>query len=46
MLREIGEKKILRMTSKERFITNQDYEQKYQEEFEKHGLDRLQIRDS
>ena len=46
MLREIGEKKIFRMTSKERFMTHQDFEQKYQEEFEKHGIDRLLIRDS
>jgi len=44
MLRELGEKKIRRMTAQERFMTHQEFEQKYQEEFEKHGIDRLQIK--
>jgi len=46
MLREIGEEKILRMSSKERFITHENFEQKYQSEFESHGLNRLEIKES
>ena len=46
MLREIGEAKLLRMAHHDRFMAHQDFEQKYHEEFEKHGVERFEIKDS
>jgi hypothetical protein len=45
MLRKIGEKKLLSMTREQRFLAHCDFEEKYQEEFQKHGIERLEIRD-
>ena len=45
MLRILGDKKILKMTPEERFMTHHDFEEKYEEEFEEHGIERLEIRD-
>ena len=44
MLRTLGEKKVLKMTPEERFRANYDFEQKYEKEFEEHGIERLRIR--
>ena len=43
VLRELGEEKVQAMDPRERFMTHQDYEQKYDEEFEEHGIERLAI---
>jgi len=45
MLRILGDKKILKMTPEERFMAHHDFEEKYEEEFEEHGIERLEIRD-
>ena len=45
MLRTLGDKKILKMTPEERFMTHHDLEKKYVEEFEEYGIERLEIRD-
>lgn len=45
MLRERGEKKVQAMDSGERFMTHQDYERRYNEEFEEQGLERLSIKE-
>ena len=44
MLREIGEMKLLSMNQEERFKAHLDFEEKYQEEFEEHGIERLEIK--
>ena len=46
MLEELGEKKFLSMTREQRFMAHFDFEQKYQEEFEKHGIERLRIKEA
>jgi len=38
-------KKILEMTPEERCKVYYDFEEKYEEEFEEHGIERLEIRD-
>ncbi len=43
MLRTLGDKKILKMTIEERLKTHYDFEQKYEKEFEEHGIERLRI---
>jgi hypothetical protein len=45
MLHVIGEKKLLSMTREQRFRAHFDFEERYQEEFEKHGIKRLEIKD-
>lgn len=45
MLRELGEEKAQAMDPKERFMTHQDYERRYNAEFEEHGIERLEIKD-
>ncbi len=45
MLRVLGDTKILKMTQEERFMAHHDFEEKYEEEFEEHGIERLEIRD-
>jgi hypothetical protein len=45
MLHELGENKLLSMTTEQRFMAHFDFEEKYQEEFQKHGIDRLEIKD-
>jgi len=43
MLREIGESKLLSMDQEERFKALLDFEEKYEGEFEEHGIERLEI---
>ena len=45
MLRKIGEKKLLSMTREQRFEAHFDFEGRYQQEFEKHGIGRLEIKE-
>ena len=45
MLREIGERKLLSMDQEERFKVYLDFEEKYEEEFEQYGIERLEIND-
>ena len=44
MLRELGEEKIQVMDPRDRFMTHQDYERRYNQELEEHGLERLGIK--
>ena len=43
ILREIGEKKLLSINKEERMKIYFDFEERYQEEFEEHGVERLEI---
>ena len=43
MLHKLGEKKIQSMTREQRLRAYLDFEGKYEQEFEKHGVERLQI---
>ena len=45
MVRALGEKEVQAMDVKERFMTHQDYETRYNEEFQEHGLERLEIKE-
>ena len=45
MLQTLGDKKILKMTTEERFKAHYDFEEKYGKEFEEHGIERLEIRE-
>jgi len=45
MLKKLGEKKLLSMAGEQRFKARFDFEKKYQDEFEKHGIGRLEIKD-
>ena len=45
MLRKLGEREILKMTMEERITACEDFEDEYKEEFQKHGIERLQIKD-
>ncbi len=45
MLQALGDKKILKMTSEERFRAHYGFEEKYGKEFEEHGIERLEIRE-
>ena len=45
MLRELGEEKVQAMAAGERFMARQDYEAKYSQEFEEHGIDRFAIKE-
>ncbi len=40
-LAQYGEDTIERMTQEERFIKREEFEERYEEEFEEHGLDRI-----
>lgn len=44
MVRTLGEKKVQAMDARERFMTHQDYGARYSEEFQEHGLERLEIK--
>ena len=44
MLREFGEKNLLSMTRQQRFEAYFKFEEKYQKEFEQHGIERIRIR--
>jgi hypothetical protein len=45
MLHELGEKKLLSMTREQRFRAYFDFEERYQKEFEKHGIEMLEVRE-
>jgi hypothetical protein len=45
MLHVISEKKLLSMTREQRLKAHFDFEERYQEEFEKHGIERLEIKE-
>ena len=45
MVRTLGEKKVRAMDPRERFMTHQDYEARYNEEFQDHGLEPLEIKE-
>ena len=45
MHQKLDDKKILEMTPEERCKAYYDFEKKYEEEFEEHGIERLEIRD-
>lgn len=45
MLQTLDEDEILEMTTEERFKAHIDFEEKYEEEFEEHGIDRLEIKE-
>ena len=44
MLRELGKPAVQAMDPGHRFMTHQEYESKYNEEFEEQGLERLEIK--
>lgn len=45
MLRELGQQAVEAMDSGEQFMAHQDYERRYNEEFEEQGLERLSIKE-
>jgi hypothetical protein len=45
MVRELGEKKLSAMKPEEIFVAMQEFEEKYADEFENHGLDRLEVKE-